>query len=209
MPRFPAAAHFGTAIALLPPKCRESVVRQKKSRLAGTLLGALLTVLLGLGLGRPAWAQAPPPSPSEKELQAPLALDDGKPTPGNATPAESGPSAWRAVGSLLLVSGLAGGGLWAFRRWGARRLPGSGGGRMKVEETLALGDRRFVSILKVDEERFLIALGPQGVNLMTRLDNVEAGGPARFEEALGRQVQITTPMPVREMEAMLQRERQP
>jgi flagellar biogenesis protein FliO len=180
----------------------------KPSKLPGILLGALLTALLGLGLGLPAGAQAPPPSPSERELQAPLTLDDGKPTPAGTAAPGSGPSAWRALGSLVLVSGLAAGGLWGFRRWGARRLPGSGGTRMKVEETLALGDRRFVSILKVDDERFLIALGPQGVNLMTRLDNVEAGGPPQFTEALERQVQLTTPMAVRDMEAMLKREQQ-
>lgn len=166
----------------------------------------LLGALLGMSFG--AMAQAPPaggPSPSERALQAPLNLDDGKPTQGAAAPA-SGPSGWRALGSLVLVSGLAAGGLWAFRKWGAHKLPGSGGARLKLEETLALGDRRFVSILKVDEERFLIALSPQGVNLMTRLDSVEAGGPPQFEQALERQVNLTTPMAVRDVEAMLKRE---
>jgi len=166
----------------------------------------LLGALLGMSFG--AMAQAPPapaPGPSERELQAPLTLDDGKPTQAAGTPG-SGPSGWRALGSLVLVCGLAGGGLWAFRKWGASRLPGGGGNRMKVEETLALGDRRFVSILKVDEERFLIALSPQGVNLMTRLDSVEAGGPPEFEQALERQVTLTAPMAVRDMEAMLKRE---
>jgi flagellar biogenesis protein FliO len=110
---------------------------------------------------------------------------------------------------VVLVLGLTGGGLWAFRKWGASRLPGSGGTRLKVEETLSLGDRRFVSILKVDEERFLIALGPQGVNLMARLDNVEAGGPPRFHEALERQLDLGAPVPVKEMEAMIRREQQP
>jgi len=104
----------------------------------------------------------------------------------------------------VLVSGLAVGGLWAFRRWGANRLPGSGGTRMKVEETLALGDRRFVSILRVDDERFLVALSPQGVNLMTRLE--PDGGTPGFEQTLEQQVNLTTPMAVRDMEAMLKRE---
>jgi flagellar biogenesis protein FliO len=166
------------------------------------ILGSLLAMSFGLtGLH----AQAPPPSPSEKALQAPMNLDDGKPTPGGRIE-DSGPSGWRALGSLVLVAGLAGGGLWAFRKWGANKLPGSGGTRLKVEETLALGDRRFVSILKVDEERFLIALSPQGLSLMTRLDNVEAGGPPQFETALERQVALQTPTTVRDMEAMLRRE---
>jgi flagellar biogenesis protein FliO len=160
-------------------------------------------MLLFMGMG--AFAQAPAPSPSERELQAPLVLDDGKSTPGTPT-RDAGPSGWRALGSMILVLGLAGGGLWAFRKWGAGKFPGSGGSRLKVEETLALGDRRFVSILKVDDERFLIALSPGNVQLMTRLDNVEAGGPARFEDALDRQVELTQPMAVRDMEAMIRRE---
>jgi hypothetical protein len=41
---------------------------------------------------------------------------------------------------------------------------------------------------------------------MGRLDSVEAGGPAEFQQALERQVQVTTPMPVRDVEAMLKRE---
>ena len=163
----------------------------------------LMGLLLAAGFG--ALAQAPAPTPAERSLQEKFVLDDGKPTP--ATPQGSaGPSGWQALGSMVLVMGLAGGGLYAFRRWGASRLPGSGGTRLKVEETLALGDRRFISILKVDEERFLIALGPQGVNLLTRLDNVEAGGPAQFAEALDRQVALNSPRTVRDLEAQMRRE---
>jgi flagellar biogenesis protein FliO len=163
----------------------------------------ILGYVLAMGLG--AMAQAPPPTPAEQALQEKYVPDDGKPTQGTPQAGAAG-SGWRALGSLVLVMGLAGGGLWAFRKWGVSRLPGSGGTRLKVEETLALGDRRFISILKVDEERFLIALGPQGVNLMTRLDNVEAGGPARFEEALDRQLALNAPIPVRDMEAMMRRD---
>ena len=160
-----------------------------------------LLVVMGIG----AFAQTPAPSPAERELQAPLVLDDGKPTQAAAT-RDSGPSGWRALGSMVLVLGLAGGGLWAFRRWGAGKFPGSGGNRLRVEETLALGDRRFVSILKVDDERFLIALSPTSVSLMTRLDSVEAGGPQDFGEAMARQTDLPTPMAVRDMEAMIRRE---
>ena len=160
-----------------------------------------------LAAGAPGFAQAPPPGPSERELQAPLVLDDGKPTPGR-TP-DAPPSGWRALGSMLLVLGLAGGGLYAFKRWGAKRLPGSGGGRLNLEETLALGERRFVAILRADGEKFLIAMGPQGTSLISRLDAGETGGPGEFAEALESQVEMTAPMPVREMEAMIRREQRP
>jgi flagellar biogenesis protein FliO len=158
-------------------------------------------ILLAVGFG--AHAQAPALSPSEKALTEKYEQNDGKPSYRQNTEA---PSGWRALGSMLLVLGLAGGGLWAFRRWGAKRLPGTGGSRLHVEETLALGDRRFVSILRADDEKFLIALGPQGIQLIARLDSVEAGGPQDFAEALERQSDIATPMAVRDVEAMMRAE---
>ena len=113
---------------------------------------------------------------------------------------ENPPSAWKSLGSLIFVLCIAGGGVWALRKWGIKKLPGSGGNRIKIEETLALGERRFVSILKVDDESFLIASYPQGLSLLARLDgSVEPG----FDQQLGRQMQIQAPIPVREMEAQL------
>jgi flagellar biogenesis protein FliO len=171
----------------------------------------LRAAVLALAFGcLPAFAgdpPSPPPTAAQKELQAPLTLEDGKPTQA----AEGGPSALRAFGSLLVVLGLAGGGAWALKRWGKGRLPGTGGGKLKLEETLALGDRRFVSILQAEGERFLIALHPNGVNLLARLDGMEAGeayeGP--FDEALGKQMQVTRPVPVKEMEALLKGGKKP
>ncbi len=150
-------------------------------------------------------AQAPPASPAEKELQQPLVLNDVSPTQGQS--AHSEPSAWRAFGSTLLVIGIAGGALWAFRKYGMKRFPGSGGGRLKVMETLALGDRRFVSLLRADEEQFLIAMSPQGITLLARMDGVETAPPETFNEALEHHVEVTRPTSVREVEAMLKGER--
>jgi flagellar protein FliO/FliZ len=163
-----------------------------------------LGMLAGLALG----AQPAPsnPTPAEKELQAPLSLEDGKPTA--PPPGEGSGSGLRAFGSLLLVLGVAGGSLWALRRYGLKRFPGSGGTRLKVEETLALGDRRFVSILRADEERFLIALAPTGIALLARLDSSETGETGSFDQALARAEEITGPVSVREVEARL-REAQP
>ncbi|WLT33298.1 flagellar biosynthetic protein FliO [Geothrix sp. PMB-07] len=158
-----------------------------------------LGMLSGLCLG--AQGSAPPPTASEKELQAPLTLEDGKPTQGQA--AEAPPSGLRAFGSLVLVLGLAGASLWALKKYGRGRMPGGGGTKLKVEETLALGDRRFVSILDVEGERFLIALTPQGIGLLSRLDPGERGEPGTFDEALSRQVDLGRPVPVKEMEALL------
>jgi flagellar biogenesis protein FliO len=165
-----------------------------------------VVVVVGLLVGPGLWAQgadrpAPQPTASEKELQAPLTLEDGKPTPGLAT--EPGPSGLKTFGSLVLVLGLAGLSLWALKKYGRGKLPGSGGGKLRVEETLALGDRRFVSILDAEGERFLIAMTPQGISLISRLDTPETGEAGTFDEALSRQVDLGRPVPVKEMEALL------
>jgi flagellar biosynthetic protein FliO len=174
--------------------CREFVVLRR--------LVLALGLMVGLGLGAQAADRpTPPPSPAEKELQAPLTLEDGKPTQGQPTAAP--PSGLRAFGSLILVLGIAGASLWALKKYGRGRIPGGGGGRLRVEETLALGDRRFVSILDVEGERFLLALTPQGINLISRLDPGDRGGPDTFDDALSRQVDLGRPVPVKEMEALL------
>ena len=161
-----------------------------------------LGMLLGLALGaQGADRPALPPTASEKELQAPLTLEDGKPTQGQ--PVEAPPSGLRTFGSLVLVLGLAGASLWALKKYGRGRMPGTGGGKLRVEETLALGDRRFVSILDVEGERFLIALTPQGISLVSRLDPGDRGEPETFDSALSRQVDLGRPVPVKEMEALL------
>jgi flagellar biogenesis protein FliO len=161
-------------------------------------------MMAGLGLfAQDAPRPGPPLSPAEKELQAPLNLEDGKPTQGQRS--DAGPSGLRAFGSLVLVLGLAGASLWALKKYGRGRLPGSGGGKLKVDETLALGDRRYVSILDVEGERFLIALAPQGISLLARLDGLErAQEGAAFERTLvAQQVDLGRPVPVKEMEALL------
>jgi flagellar biogenesis protein FliO len=102
-----------------------------------------------------------------------------------------------------MVLGLAGASLWALKKYGKGRLPGTGGGKLRVEETLALGDRRYVSILDAEGERFLIGLTPQGISLISRLDAGDRGEPDTFDEALSRQVDLGRPVAVKEMEALL------
>ena len=41
---------------------------------------------------------------------------------------------------------------------------------------------------------------------MARLEPVEPAAPAGFQQALERQVHLTTPIPVRDVEAMLKRD---
>lgn len=150
--------------------------------------------------GKEAPKPPPQPSPAQQELQAPMSLADENPARPAGTAPE--PSGWRALGSLVLVLGLVGGGLWALKKWGKGRLPGGGGTKLRVEETLALGDRRYVTILKVEDERFLLALGPQNITLLGRLEP-ETPAPAEFEQALREQMVVAEPTPLRDVEARL------
>lgn len=158
----------------------------------------VLSLILALGAGFPAWAQ----TSSQQELSTPYVSDDGKPTQAVG----SEPSALRAFFSMMVVLGLVGGGLWALKKYGPKRLPmGSGGKRLRVEESLPLGDRRFVSIVKADGEEFLLALSPQGITLLARLDGVSTAPPADFDAALAREVDLSQgPIAIRDMERMIQ-----
>ena len=163
------------------------------------LRNALLCLCL---LGSALRAQ-PAPTPAQKELAQPIQLEDGKATPAQAVAQEPGPSGFQAFGSLLVVLGLAFGSLWALKKYGRKHLPGAGGGRLKVAETLALGDRRYVSILEAEGERFLIALHPAGITLLSRLDGLEA---APFAARLEHKVTQAEPISLRDMEARLRDE---
>lgn len=154
------------------------------------ILGSLLLQ------GQPAPAT---PTPAQRELAQPLQLEDGKAAQGQGADTPAPPSLWSSLGSLLVVLGLALGGLHLLKKYGRKHLPGQGGGKLKVAETLALGDRRFVSILEADGERFLIALHPQGVTLLSRLDGLAA---APFEAHL-QGAENAAPIPLKELEARL------
>jgi flagellar biogenesis protein FliO len=142
---------------------------------------------------------APAQSPSQQALGESMDMG-GAGAEAQAPPPVKAVSPWRSFASLVFVLGLAGAGVWALRKWGVKRLPGSGGSRMRIEEPLALGERRFVSVLRVDEERFLIASHPQGVTLLGRLE-VDFG--RGLGDELEQQMQVQAPIPVRDMEARL------
>ncbi len=41
--------------------------------------------------------------------------------------------------------------------------------RMRLEETVSLGDKRIIALIQVDGRRFLVGGGPSGVSLLTPL----------------------------------------
>jgi len=59
--------------------------------------------------------------------------------------------------------------------------------RLRVAETVSLGEKRFVSILQVDGEQFLVGGSSSNVVLLAKLETSAAGlGPESFGDVLSR-----------------------
>lgn len=59
--------------------------------------------------------------------------------------------------------------------------------RLRVAETLSLGEKRFVSILHVDGEQFLVGGSPSSITLLAKLEaNSEMLGERSFDSVLSR-----------------------
>jgi flagellar biogenesis protein FliO len=65
-------------------------------------------------------------------------------------------------------------------RWG-RRKPR----RLRLCESLPLGERRFVAVVEFDEARFLVGGTPSSLVLLSRLEDGGAGPEPESEEAAG------------------------
>ena len=61
--------------------------------------------------------------------------------------------------------------------------------RLQVQETVQLGDKRFVSILRVDGEQFLIAGSSGGVTLLASM-HPDAAETASFAAVLNAELNI-------------------
>ncbi len=79
---------------------------------------------------------------------------------------------WLAAGRLLA---------WCrsvIGRVGIRRR----GKALAVRETAALGDRRFVSVIQFERQRFLIGSSPSSITLLAQLRDESAGGETSGEK---------------------------
>jgi flagellar biogenesis protein FliO len=91
----------------------------------------------------------------------------------------AGLSLLRVFGALALVIGVFLGGAWLFKNW--QRLAAQRGRapKLNILESRSLGGRHSVSVIGYEQERFLIATSPNGVNLLSHLPNaVEGEAPA-------------------------------
>jgi hypothetical protein len=53
---------------------------------------------------------------------------------------------------------------------------------LAVRETAALGDRRFVSVIQFERQRFLIGSSPSAITLLAQLTDESSGGESSGEK---------------------------
>jgi flagellar biogenesis protein FliO len=74
------------------------------------------------------------------------------------------------------------------RVWGwlqARQVARSSSTRLRVAETVSLGEKRFVAVVQVDGRHFLLAGGPTNIVLLAQLDAKDA-----FEDVLKKTLTV-------------------
>jgi flagellar protein FliO/FliZ len=77
----------------------------------------------------------------------------------------------KLLAALLFVVGLIFVSAWVFRRFNGARLPRRGAGRlaMRVAASLPLGERRYLTVVEVEERRFLLGVAPQSISMLAEL----------------------------------------
>jgi flagellar biogenesis protein FliO len=80
----------------------------------------------------------------------------------------------RLLGALVLVIALFLGGVWLYRNWQRLAVYKGRSPRLNVLEVKSLGGRHALYLIGYDEQRFLIASSPTGINLLTHLPEAAA-----------------------------------
>ncbi len=89
---------------------------------------------------------------------------------------DTGVSFIRVMGALALVIGVFLGGVWLFRNWQRLTLQRGREPKLNVVEVRSLGGRHALYVVGYEQERFLLAASPAGVNLLTHLPPTEMAG---------------------------------
>ena len=101
-------------------------------------------------------------------------------------------SMFRMAGAFLLVIGLFLGGVWLVRNWQRMNVQRGVAPKLNVLEMRSLGARQAIYVVGYEQERFLVAASPAGVNLLSHLPAATEGqaaegsktAPPTFTEAL-------------------------
>ena len=125
--------------------------RNAGRRLWGRWTGLILP---GLLVSIPAFAQTNAPALSDH--------------PGLSAP-DLGVSLLRVMGALVLVIGLFLGGVWLLRNWQRLAVQRGCAPRLNILEVRSLGGRQSIYVVGYEQERFLLASSPAGVQFLTHL----------------------------------------
>jgi flagellar biogenesis protein FliO len=98
-----------------------------------------------------------------------------KPLALSNTLSNTGPSLLRVLGALAIVLGLFLGGVWLFRNGRLFAFRRGGTPRLNVLESRSLGGRQALYVVGYDQERFLLAATPAGINLLSHLPTAAPG----------------------------------
>ena len=82
---------------------------------------------------------------------------------------DMGPSLLRVFGALALVLAIFLGGVWLYRNWQRLVIRRGRAPRLNVLEVRSLGGRHALYVVGYQDERFLLAASPAGVNLVSHL----------------------------------------
>jgi len=121
------------------------------------------------------------------------AAEPANPAPLTPPLPDVGLSLVRVFGALALVLAIFLGGVWLFRNWQRLVIQGGRAPRLNVLEVRSLGGRHVLYVVGYQQERFLIAASPAGVNLVSHLEasdeeitEPKSAPPASFARALAR-----------------------
>jgi flagellar biogenesis protein FliO len=89
-------------------------------------------------------------------------------SPALPTP-DIGVSLLRVMGALALVLGVFLAGVWLFRNWQRLAVQRGRAPKLNVLEIRSLGGRQSIYVVGYEQERFLLASSPAGVNFLTHL----------------------------------------
>jgi flagellar biogenesis protein FliO len=97
---------------------------------------------------------------------------------------DAGFSVLRVFGSLVLVIALFFGGVWLFRNWQRVAVRQGRAPRLNVLESRSIGGRHSLLVVGYEQQRFLLASSPAGVQMLSALP-----------EATSAEVPEVAPMP--------------
>ena len=98
---------------------------------------------------------------------------------------EAGVSLLRITGALALVLGLFLGGVWFFKNWQRLALQRAHQPKLNILETRSLGARQAIFVIGYEQQRFLVATCPTGINLLSHLPEADPAAPEPVEKAAG------------------------